>query len=525
MRGGGGRGRTTVLVGAMTVLVALAGYMREAAIAARFGVSSVTDAYFAAIFIPNTLYLVLVAGTLSPVFIPILLQRDASEGRAGASEVFSNITNFVFVILLTAIVAGTGTASLWMRFLFPGFSPEVARLSVELTSIIFPAVLFLGIAGLFTAVLNGFDRFRLAAFAPAVASLSVIAGVLLARGSRAVFTVAIATAVGFLLQCVILIPAVKSVGIRWRPILKVRDPAIAKVLRLGIPLFGYLAIGNASLFIERNLASQVSTGAVAIVSYAIRVFMVPANFLVAPLATVAYPQFAREAARPEHGELPAYFTRMLRLLVFLFLPVTLWAIMNALPVVRLLYQHGNFRAQDSVITAEVLAIYSAAILPYAVSVLALRCYFALEDTVTPMLTELITLGGYMIAAGPLSRRMGLPGLAITRSVTFFLVAIILYSVLARRLRLFRIRGVGLGAKTMVASAAMGIASWLVLHWAMSAFDSPRTAVRFAALALDGVVSAFAFLVTAMLLRIPEARHLMTTVLQFLRPAPEAASAE
>ena len=195
-----------------------------------------------------------------------------------------------------------------------------------------------------------------------------------------------------MLQCLVLLPGTASLGVRYRPTLDLRHPAIKKVLRLGIPLFLYLAVANAATILERNLASRISAGAVSTLTYALRLFTVPSNFLAAPLAIVAYPAFAREAVREQRGELSAQVSRLFRLLVFVFLPVTVWTILNAVPVTRVLYEHGKFSAADSSITARVLAIYSIGIVPNAVTIVLLRCFFAIEDTITPLLAELVDLG-------------------------------------------------------------------------------------------------------------------------------------
>lgn len=505
------------MVGILTLLVSGVGYLREAALAARFGVSATIDAYFGAIFIPNILYFILIAGTLSPIFIPILLQDNAAEDRARASETFSIVTNFVLLLLALMVACGMLAAPTWLPLLFAGFSPATLALTVRLIYIVFPAVLFLALSGILTAALNGFHRFALPALAPALSSIAVIAAAVFARGDHAVYIVGAATAAGFALQGVFLIPAAASLGLRYRPVLDLRHPAIRKLLRLGGPLFLYLVVANASLLVERNLASRLSAGAVSTLTYALRVFAVPASFLAAPLAIVAYPQFAREALREQRGDLGNQLSRMFRLVVFLFLPVTVWTALNALPVTRVLYEHGRFLPADSALTARVLAIYSFGILPNAIAIILLRGFFAIEDTVTPLLAELINLPLFVLAATVLTSRWGILGLALSRSMIFFLMAAILTWVLWRRrgLLLCDFDLVKFIAKTVAASLAMGMVSWISFHFLRPWFDSGATAVRLGVTALVFAVSAVTFLVLARLLRMVEADQVVATALGFL----------
>ena len=431
-QGGLGRGRTVGIVSLLTLVVAFIGYLREATLASRFGLSATMDAYFAAVFVPTLVYMVLIAGTLSPVFIPILIQEDSAEDRDRLSETFSVVTTFVLFLLLTTISAGIITVHWWLPLLFSGFGAATMNTATRLVYIIFPAVLFVALAGILTAVLNGFHKFGLAASAPALSSVSVIGAALVARGDKAIYIVGYATALGFILQFILLLPGTAILGIRYRFVVDLRHPAVVKLLRLGIPLFLYLVVANASSFLERNLASHLSAGAVSTLTYAMRLFAIPANFLAAPLAIVAYPLFAREAVREESGDLRNQVSRIFRLVCLLFLPLTIWVVLNALPLTRFFYERGQFRLQDSVMTSQALMLYAIGILPNAMAVVLLRCFYAAQDTITPLLAESIDLVFYIIAATALTKHFGISGLALTRGMTFFLVAIILIVVLRNR---------------------------------------------------------------------------------------------
>jgi len=230
------RGRAVAVVGVATVLVALLGYIREASLAARWGISSGTDAYFAATFVPNRLYLILIAGTLSPKFIPILLAA-AKDKQEDVQHIFNTTVTFLLCVLSAIILVAMLTIRWWMGLLFAGFTPEAFDLSVRLSRVIVPSILCLGLAGLFTAVLNAQHRFAWAAITPAVSSLIAIGGIWLARGPNAIYLVAIATSAGFFLQFVLMLPAIRAQLITYRPVWNFRHPAISQLLKIGFPLF------------------------------------------------------------------------------------------------------------------------------------------------------------------------------------------------------------------------------------------------------------------------------------------------
>ncbi len=509
------RARAVGIVSVLTVVVAVFGYLREAALAARFGLSTTMDAYFGAIFIPTMVYMTLIAGTLSPVFIPILIHDDVTEGRAKLSETFSVVTNFVLLFLTAIVCCGMITVHKWLPLLFPGFSAATTAVTTHLIYMIFPSILFVALSGILTAALNGFHKFALASFAPALSSITVMAAAIFARGSRAIYVVGMATVGGFVLQLLLLVPAIASLGIRYRPILSLRHPAIGKLFRMGGPLFLYLAAANASSFLERNLASSLSAGAVSTLTYAMRLFVVPAAFLAAPLAIVSYPQFAREAVRDRHGDLSSQVSRIFRIVILLFLPITIWTVLNALPLTRLFFERGQFRLQDSLATARVLMLYGIGIFPNAIAVILLRCFYAVQDTITPLLAEILDLTFYVAVAGVLTRHFGIEGLALTRGLSFFLVAAILVSVLSRKRRLLTIDFdlLRFVVKTAFASLGMAAVSWLSLHLLQSLFNAGNTWLRLGIVSLVLIISVATFLGVARLLQLGEATHILNTGLE------------
>jgi putative peptidoglycan lipid II flippase len=503
------------IVSLLTVAVSLIGYGREAALAARFGLSSVMDAYFAAIFIPNTIFFILIPGTLSPVFIPILMEEHGLEDRERGSMTFSVITNFAIVVMIAILGTAMLTARYWMTWLFPGFDPQTSDLSIRLTQMILPAVLFLALGGILTALLNGFHRFALAAFAPALSSLTIIAAVMFARGPNAIYIVGLATVLGFFAQFAILVPAVRRLGVRYRPFASLRHPAVRKLIQLGMPLVIYLALANISGFFERNLASRFSAGAVSAISYALRLFNIPANFLAAPLATVAYPQLAHEAANERFDSVRDRISHMFRLVMFLFLPITAWVALNALPLTKFVYERGHFTTADSLLTARLLMLYSLGILPVAMAVVMLRALYAVQDTMTPMIAQAIDLGFYIAIAFWMTHTFGLEGLAIARAGSFLLVTLILVYVLIRHRKLLHFDAALLGfiGRICVATAGLGLVTWGALTLLAHYIEVGHTAMRFGVICVSGAGGFGAYLLLAHVLKVEESRQVVQTVFE------------
>src|SRR3954471_12817023 len=167
------KARNYGIVSSLVLLVTICGYLRDAMLAAHFGISPAMDAYVAAFFIPNLLYLVLITGALSPVFVPLFLEyrnKDLNEGF----RVFSIVANFSALGLVSLVGLASLTARWWLRVLFSGFSEQQLALSLQLYYVIAPALVLLGLAGILAALLNALDHFVLPAISPITYSVVVM---------------------------------------------------------------------------------------------------------------------------------------------------------------------------------------------------------------------------------------------------------------------------------------------------------------------------------------------------------------
>jgi len=517
-----GRLRAVGWVSFLTLLVALFGYVREAAFAARLGASADMDAYVAAFFMPNVLYLVVVSGALGPAFIPIFMeyaQRDKEE----AWRVFSSVVNLVALVLVVVTVVGMVTTGWWLPLIFSGFSPNTLQLSIRLAYIIFPAIVFLGVAGIVGALLNSLNHFVWPAASPACYSLLVIPVLLLTRTERTIYLVAVATALGLALQLVIQLAVARKLGARYYFVFDFRHPAIIKLLKLGAPLLLYLLVAYASVAVERNLASRVSMGAVSVVNYAMRLFTLPANILIAPLSIVLYPSFAREAARVNQGQLPLEITRATRLTIFLVLPAAVWMVLHALPVTRLFYERGQFHSQDSLITARFLAISSLGILLNALAIIFLRGLYSVQDGLTPLGAETGVFVVYVAVAPFLSRQYGLQGLALARILSFLLLTVALVIVLEKRMGLFaRVSWLASHfGKVLVASLAMGLVTWFGYGLLDRSFNQQHLLGHALIVGLLAISGGTVYLASAHWMRVEEARSVIDRLLTSLGKVRDA----
>ena len=262
------------VVALLTLISSFLGYVRDAVMAARFGASTVTDGYFAAFFVPNTLSLILLSNSVAIVFLPIFVEAFQRD-RRNAWRIASTLFNLSFLLLTAVVLLASLTAKLWMPILYSGFPDSTMQLAITLTQILMPMLLFIGLSTIVTAVLNSFDHFAVPAFAPVLTNVIVIIAIFLSYYWWDIEGVAVAVTVSALVQLLIQLPILRRFDSHYSLSLQLKDPMVARVFRLAIPLIIYFAIAYGSQAVERNIASSLVVGTVSAMSYACLLYTSP----------------------------------------------------------------------------------------------------------------------------------------------------------------------------------------------------------------------------------------------------------
>ncbi len=500
--------RSFGVVAGLTLVASFLGYVRDAALAASFGASTTTDAYFAAFFVPNTLYLILLSNSVAIVFLPIFVESFQKDEKA-AWRTASTLFNLSFIVLSGVVLVSSLTARLWMPVLYSGFAEPTMHLAITLTLILMPMLIFIGLSTLLTAILNSFDHFAIPAFAPVLANIIVIVAILLSNYWWGIEGVAVAVTLSALAQLLIQIPVLRRYNSHYSFILDWHNPAIARVFRLAVPLVIYFAIAYASQAVERNIASSLVEGTVSAISYAANLFRVPIAIFAGSLGTVIYPRLSLEAANESNELFSGSMSRAIGATTMFLLPLSFWLLINSETIINVLFGFGRFSAEDVQLTAIILAGYAIGMSANGITRILQRAFYALQDTVTPVLVEVISFAAYVGLVIPLVRTAGATGLGVARSVYFIVVAVLSFWMLNRHPEInFDKRTYSLMfGRYLLASAGASLV-WLGLAW----LSANRTLMLgriggFAYLGFSAVVGAVVFILIAYLLKADELRLL------------------
>jgi putative peptidoglycan lipid II flippase len=379
----------------------------------------------------------------------------------------------------------------------------------------------MGTAAMGMAALNASRRFALAAFAPGLLNIGVIAAALAlrvplaARGLDTAMALGAGVLVGGVLQVVAQLPTLRRLGFLSRPVLDLRDRGVRDMLRRILPMTFGIGIYYVVLVVSRRFLSGLGDGAQSYFSWAMRVCDFPLGIFVMAISTAALPSLSALAAKGDMKELAKTFAHGMRLSMFVAIPASVALIALGEPLVVLLFQRGEFDALAAHETARALAWQGGALFTIAAVRQLVPTLYALGDTRSPVIVSAIDSIAFVAMAVGLREPFGHVGVSMAIGGSTVVQMVLLLFVLRRRLGTIRGREIGLASAAVFAAsvlAAIGARASAHLVTALS----PSALGR----ALPGLVGGLVFLVlyvfAARLLRCRELEDFAAPLLRRLR---------
>lgn len=448
----------------MTVAVfasRVVGYLREAYVAARFGATGVTDAFYAAFTLPDMLNYLVAGGTLSITFLPLYSRHLAADDEAGANRALSIVMTIMMLVVAAFVIAGELFAEPLLGLVFD-LPPGPAAACARMTRVLLPAQIFFFAGGLVSATLFARGRFAAAALAPLLYNVGIIAGGIVLGGRLGTEGLAWGALAGAAVGP-FLVPAISAFrhGARARPIFAPRDPVFIEWLKLSLPLMIGVSVVTADDWILRFYADEL-TGAITRLTYAKRLVAVPIAVAGQAIGQASMPFFARLFNEGKRDELAETVARTLRGAGVVAALLAAWMIALAVPIIEVLFRRGRFSAGDVGPTAAYTAIFAAAVPLWALQGLAARAFYAARNTLTPMIAGTIVTVLSLPVYSLLYHASGPVGLTVASGIAIFAHTAVLLWLAPRILPELRVtlphalRGVG---AAVLLSVGAGGAAW------------------------------------------------------------------
>jgi putative peptidoglycan lipid II flippase len=511
----------TAIFSVATGLSRIAGLIREVVASSYFGTGGPFSAFTLAFQIPNLVRSLVADAALSAAFVPVFTELLEHGRRKEAFRLASTLF-FLILAVLGAVTAVFILAAGVVMPLFTGsaFTPELDHLTVGLSRVLFPIVVLLGLNGLVTGVLNSFDHFSIPALAPLLWNAVIIGALVVLKplfhGPNQLYAYAIGVLVGTVVQFAVALPVLARHGFKLTPALDWRDPRVRQVLRLMLPVTVGLGVINFDLVINSSLGSLVSEQAPRAIDAAFRIYMLPQGMFSVALATVLFPALSRLAARRDYERLRSTAASGVRQIFLLLLPAAGFTIALATPLVRLVYQRGEFGPDSTRAVALALFWFSFS-LPFAGANLMLtRTFFSLQRPWTP---TALAAGNLVINAALsllLYKPFGIAGLVIGTAAASIGMTLAQQWFLRRRL------GPLGGRRTLIACiqmtgataalGAVGYGTW----WALDDVIGRTLLAQLVSVGAAIAAGSLVYCGAVLMMRIPEADQLRRVIVGRLR---------
>ncbi len=431
-------GRATAILAFGTFASRITGFVRVLAIGYVLGVGVLSDAFNYANGIPNIVYDLLLGGILSatliPVFVDHLSEDDPDEASHSVSAIMTAIALALLVMSALLWLAAPAVIHFYLLLSPRSTGPAERALATRLLRYFAPQVFFLGVTVASTALLNARRRFTAAAVSPVLNNLIAIAALLatkvaadhvltkrglsssalldqFSRDGHAVAILGVGTTVGYLVQLLVQWPAMHRLGLRLRPTLDLRHPAVRQVAGLSSWLVGVVLANQVALALVMILAGRTNGGVTAY-QFSYQFFQLPYALIAVSVASAIMPNLAEHYAARNRVAFERQFVTGLRVSLAALVPIALVYMAVARPFIQVAIHHGAVGRNGAHLVTVSLVYFAAGLPGFSAFFLLMRAFQAMQDARTMFRIYVLENLMTVVAAPILSPILGVPGLAL-----------------------------------------------------------------------------------------------------------------
>ncbi len=453
---------------AATFISRVLGFVRDMIFAVYFGATGLSDTFFAAFRIPNLLRELFAEGAMSAAFIPVLTEYRRKQGEEEARRLVRVTFTFIMIVVGLVCVAGIFFSPVIVTAIAPGFlsSSEKFSLTVLLTRIMFPFLLFISLSALVMGALNTKKVFFIPALAPAMLNVTLILSIVFfeSRASQPILVAAFGILAGGFVQFAFQLPAFFKKGYSLGFAADFRHPGLKKMSILLIPATMGLAVNQVNIVVSNILASYLPSGSITYLYYSMRLTQFPIGIFGVAMGMAVLPALSEHAVKGDFDRLRDDFSFALRLLFFITVPAMAGLIALREPIVNLLFQRGQFDYAATRGTSEALLFYSIGIWSIVGVRVVTATFYSMQDTKTPVKIAVVgvlsNVGFSLALMGPMKHA----GLALANALASGINFALLFYFLRKKLKRVDARKIIRSfVKIAAASTIMGLSGWLMLH--------------------------------------------------------------
>ncbi len=510
--------KTAGLMVVLTLLAKLCGMYREVLFASLFGTGSEAVAFLTASRIPLLFFDITLGAAVSSSFIPVY-NEYIEKGEENFANRFSNsfinlIIVFTGIMCIFGIIFSKQLVGVMVgEIADPVLKNEITLLAAKLVVILFPSMIFTGIAYSLSGILQSMGEFNVPAAISLVSNGIMVLYLLVFGKSFGITGVSVCMLISWSFQVFVQIPALKKKGYKYKAIIDLKNDGLKKSATLALPILVSSWVQPINTMINIYLAAGLSGGSAApALDYANKLYIIFVGVLTYAVSNLIFPSISRMAAQSDKTEFCQVVLKAIKSVFLMITLVMVLFLVLRVPIVRFVYERGEFGAESTALTAKALFYYSFGMIGYAMSEMLNKAFYSLQNGKTPMYVAMAGISINIILSFVFIKglKFDLGGLALSASIASTLIAITLFVLLNRKNKLFSKELLWYFAKLLICGIAAGVAANAVLsgfNWA------DNFGGKLLALAFPGVTGAAVYIICALIFKTEELLELKNMILK------------
>ena len=447
-----------LIVMIFSLLGKLFGFLREVIIASSFGTTFRSDAYFIGLTASDFFRDMISGSVLTAALIPIyasLLFSDTTVPKA--KKVLNQTISYLSILLIITAIIGVLFSTQIVKLFAPEASPSTLILAGQLAKIMFPAIVFAGLAAFIGNILNVYNKFAVSSSNQILLNLGVITAVLTLSSYFGIKSLAIGIVFGSLMQFSSIIFSTKNTNISFSPDFEISDE-FKKLFSVIIPLFLAAFLSTANDLVTRAIAAGLDTGSVAAFNFSNKIKETPWLLISVPIGTVLFPMLSTHSSKENIKKYTELLEFSIKTVTIVAAPVCVFIFFFSNPITKLIFERGVFNAASTTITSVALKYSMIGAFFYALNYVLLRAYYSTKNNKRVLLYSLLSVIVNIALGLALRSTFAIAGISLARSISEISFSILLFSGLILFIKDYRLKDAILFLITVIVISVVAVST-------------------------------------------------------------------
>lgn len=425
--------RTSLIILIVTIMSILLGFIRESVVVAKLGVSWQADSFNFAILLPSFLFSTM-GGVISTTFLPLYTDIKINSSTKEANIFASTFMNYILIICFALVCVGEIFPEVVVKFLAPGFEGQTYALTVDLTRIVIPSLVFLGITYCLMGVLESNKDLVISSFITIPMHLAIMISLIFIYPKFGFECSMVIVLLGCVIQSLLVILKVRKWDFHYYFSFNFKNQHFIRAIKMIGPMIIGIAALQINIMVDRMLASTLESGSITAINLASKLNIASYSSIGYIIILMIFPILSEYKAKGDMLKYGQTLNKGIDIIITLMMPITVIMIFFSSEIVNILFGYGKFTQQDIRITSDILVCYSIGICALGLKDILNRGFYSLKDTVTPMKNSVISIALNIAINLCLINILKTKGIAISTSIAMIVCAMLLLNSIAKKVK-------------------------------------------------------------------------------------------